>query len=1221
MKKYILFTSILLIHLAYAPRSAAQYSQTVVNGDVTTPINFACYTPWTNDQPVIGLGASGTGGYVPPFTAVNTGSTPITATITFGPLSYYAYVLCLTGGSVDVIDPAGNLVNRISLNIYGKASAVSPDMQTIYIQTTSGIAMLNTDVNFVVGTIPATNFYDNFVLTTDGSILYASAPNNNLVDIFNTTTGTQVGSISLGTPAAGTPTTMALSPDGKTLYVTDAKSGTVHVINTATSAVTANLPLLAVNDYSYGVAVSPDGGTLYVTDQTANFVRVVNTSTNAVITTIPVSGGPSYCKLSPDGSKLYVSNESASGFTIINTATNTKTGPISMGGSGPFGLDFSPDGSKLFQINVIGSFVSIFDIASNSFTSAVTVNTNPEPWGNFVVSPCKGAQLTYTITINPSPAITSTAVSGTIQACAGTASASPTIQTFTVSGTYLLGNITATAPTGFEISLSPGSGYGSNVTLTQSGGTVNNIPVYIRSAASAPAGTPTGNVVLSSTRATSQNVAVSGTVTAVVTPAVPIGASASSICAGTPVTFTATPSNGGTTPVYQWLLNGSNTGTNSSSFNTSTLNNNDQVTCRLTSNAACATTTIANSNIVTMTVTPVVTPSITIGASASSICAGTPVTFTATPLNGGTTPVYQWLLNGSNTGTNSPTFNSSTLNNTDQVSCVLTSNAACTTIPAANSNVVTMTVTPVVTPSITIAASASSICAGVPVTFTATPSNGGTAPIYQWLLNGSNTGINSPTFTSSTLNNADQVSCVLTSNAACATIAIGNSNIVTMTVTPIVTPSITIAASASSICAGSPVTFTATPSNEGTAPGYQWLLNGADIGTNSSSFNTSTLNNTDKVSCVLTSNAACATTPTANSNVVTMSVTPVVTPSITIAASAGTICSGVPVTFIATAVNGGATSVYQWLLNGNNTGTNSPTFNSSTLNNADQVSCLLTSNAACVTTATATGNVITMNVIQQNSPSATVTPSATEICEGDPVVFTTVATNAGTSQVWQWMVNGSNAGNNAPTYTTKSLANGDQVACTVTGNQACSIPGVSTAVTMIVDPLPTIVFTPDTLFRGNGGVSLDPSITGSIASYQWTPDDALSASTIANPVAAPQKSTTYQLLVTTDKGCTASASVIVIPHLPLVMANGFTPNGDGHNDIFRIPLGAPIVLDRFVVFSRSGVEVFSTRNVSEGWDGTYHGQPMSGGTYVYMISGKNTSGQPIILKGTIVLIR
>lgn len=82
-----------------------------------------------------------------------------------------------------------------------------------------------------------------------------------------------------------------------------------------------------------------------------------------------------------------------------------------------------------------------------------------------------------------------------------------------------------------------------------------------------------------------------------------------------------------------------------------------------------------------------VTPSISISASTgNTICAGTNVTFTATPTNGGTTPSYQWKLNSDSVGTNSPTYSNNSLVNGDVVVCTMTSNVSCTTSPTATSN-------------------------------------------------------------------------------------------------------------------------------------------------------------------------------------------------------------------------------------------------------------------------------------------------------------------------------------------------------------------------------------------------------------------------------------------------------------------------------------------------------------------------------------------------------
>ena len=75
--------------------------------------------------------------------------------------------------------------------------------------------------------------------------------------------------------------------------------------------------------------------------------------------------------------------------------------------------------------------------------------------------------------------------------------------------------------------------------------------------------------------------------------------------------------------------------------------------------------------------TATVTPSVTIAPSpGNTICAGTNVTFVAIPSNGGTTPSYQWKVNGVNVGTNSNTYQNAALANGSKITCVMTSNHA-----------------------------------------------------------------------------------------------------------------------------------------------------------------------------------------------------------------------------------------------------------------------------------------------------------------------------------------------------------------------------------------------------------------------------------------------------------------------------------------------------------------------------------------------------------------
>ena len=123
------------------------------------------------------------------------------------------------------------------------------------------------------------------------------------------------------------------------------------------------------------------------------------------------------------------------------------------------------------------------------------------------------------------------------------------------------------------------------------------------------------------------------------------------VCAGTNVTFMATPPNAGT---YQWKVNGNIVANSTSNTYSYTPAHDDEVVCILTCDDLCGGTATATSNQVKMVVTSTVAPTIAITASPTgAVCAGTAVNFTTTITNGGSSPAYQWTVNGTPVGTSS----------------------------------------------------------------------------------------------------------------------------------------------------------------------------------------------------------------------------------------------------------------------------------------------------------------------------------------------------------------------------------------------------------------------------------------------------------------------------------------------------------------------------------------------------------------------------------------
>lgn len=490
------------------PAVNAVGDRTYKNGDVTTAINFTGtgkVFSWSNDNTAIGLAATGTGN-LPSFTAINNTTSPVKATITVTPQpSGYAYITNESEGTVSVINSTTKqLTKTITVGAGPTAVAVSPDNRYVYIvnNISGSLSVIDVADNHVKATVDigVASGPTFAVVSPDGKYIYVANERYGIT-VIDAVTNTVKTSIGTGSH----PLEAAITPDGKTLYVT-AEPDALFIVETATNKVNS-----IIMDSPRGLLMSPDGKILYVSNLYGHSVSAINTSTNSVIKVIPVIENPLDMAISSDGTLLYVINSIDNGvLSAINTITNAVTN-VAVGRT-PTGVSITADDKYIYVTNYRSNDVSVIDAVTNTLISTITAGGGPSSLGNFITNGtgCTGIPTTFTITVNAQPpAITTGTVSGAITACAGSPSASPNILQFPVSGSNLTNNITATVTTGFEISLSANSGFGSSVTLNQSGGTVTGVILYVRSAASAT-GPISGNVTLASAGAANVTVGVNG---------------------------------------------------------------------------------------------------------------------------------------------------------------------------------------------------------------------------------------------------------------------------------------------------------------------------------------------------------------------------------------------------------------------------------------------------------------------------------------------------------------------------------------------------------------------------------------------------------------------------------------------------------------------------------------------------------------------------------------
>lgn len=141
--------------------------------------------------------------------------------------------------------------------------------------------------------------------------------------------------------------------------------------------------------------------------------------------------------------------------------------------------------------------------------------------------------------------------------------------------------------------------------------------------------------------------------------------------------------------------------------------------------------------------------------------------------------------------------------------------------------------------------------------------------------------------------------------------------------------------------------------------------------------------------------------------------------------------------------------------------------------------------------------------------------------------------------------------------------------------------------------------------------------------YSWSPSLGLSNPSINNPVSILDRSITYIVVARTRDGCEArdDINIKVFQQPELYVPTGFTPNGDGLNDVLKVIPAGIRELKYFNIYNRWGELVFSTSNPAIGWNGVYKGQKQDGDVFVWTAEGIDYNGNIIKRKGTAVLIR
>jgi len=147
--------------------------------------------------------------------------------------------------------------------------------------------------------------------------------------------------------------------------------------------------------------------------------------------------------------------------------------------------------------------------------------------------------------------------------------------------------------------------------------------------------------------------------------------------------------------------------------------------------------------------------------------------------------------------------------------------------------------------------------------------------------------------------------------------------------------------------------------------------------------------------------------------------------------------------------------------------------------------------------------------------------------------------------------------------------------------------------------------------------------TAGVIRYNWTSPQFLDNPDIATPVATLPYDFRYTVTGTTADGCEGLDEILIKVYKgpEIYVPTGFSPDGNGLNDVLRaFPVGIK-EFRYFRVFNRWGQLVFQTKNPGQGWDGTINGRPQPIGSFIWMAEAVDYQGKLLFRKGTVTILR
>lgn len=391
-----------------------------------------------------------------------------------------------------------------------------------------------------------------------------------------------------------------------------------------------------------------------------------------------------------------------------------------------------------------------------------------------------------------------------------------------------------------------------------------------------------------------------------------------------------------------------------------------------------------------------------------------------------------------------------------------------------------------------------------------------------------------------------------------------------------------------------------------------WYLNGTQVSTAASPTLTASVEGSNSLKLIATSSNGCRDSITKSF---------VIYPLPVVDFAIGASCLGDNTIFTDNStISSGSNSSFAWQIDGSAYTGSSPSYTFPSTGSFD-IKEVVTSNLGCKDSTTKTITIHPLPVID-------IDLSAVEGCEPfTPSVINSSTIESGNISSYDWTWGDGNTSSGVSPSHTYSNAGSYNIQLVATSNNGCITNfNFNTPVTVYASPDADFTFSPEEPSSLITPVILTDMSSADVINWNWIiGDGALLSGQSASHIFQDSGTFAILLVVENGNGCKDSAVKFVTVNAELFVhiPNAFSPNGDGKNEEFGLSgLTQGVRKYELRVYNRWGELIFESLDVNQKWDGTYNGEPVQEGAYVYMMQYTNVKQSKwFYKKGTVTLLR